>query len=145
MNVSAWSIRNPIPAILGFAMLTFLGVMAFKAMKIVSRTEEDRAREQLYGISLQDVRGYLEGYKKPLHPPPDYPRSALNDEANWIKTKEFIKTLWEKMGSADYRDIGKVTELSRGFLERLTGRDRKNAMVPLLVLHQLLKLYFKAG
>lgn len=34
MNFSAWSIRNPIPAILGFAMLTFLGVMAFKAMKI---------------------------------------------------------------------------------------------------------------
>ena len=34
MNVSAWSIRNPIPAILGFVMLTFLGVTAFKAMKI---------------------------------------------------------------------------------------------------------------
>ncbi|HLY97285.1 MAG TPA: efflux RND transporter permease subunit, partial [Sideroxyarcus sp.] len=34
MNVSAWSIRNPIPAVLGFAMLTFLGVMSFKAMKI---------------------------------------------------------------------------------------------------------------
>ncbi|HEU0187516.1 MAG TPA: efflux RND transporter permease subunit [Gallionellaceae bacterium] len=34
MNVSAWSIRNPIPAVMGFAMLTFLGFMAFKAMKI---------------------------------------------------------------------------------------------------------------
>ncbi|OIR13799.1 multidrug resistance protein MdtC [mine drainage metagenome] len=34
MNVSAWSIRNPIPAVLGFAMLTFLGVMSFKSMKI---------------------------------------------------------------------------------------------------------------
>jgi multidrug efflux pump subunit AcrB len=34
MNVSSWSIRNPIPAILLFAMLSFLGVMAFKAMKI---------------------------------------------------------------------------------------------------------------
>ncbi|HLP97120.1 MAG TPA: efflux RND transporter permease subunit [Sideroxyarcus sp.] len=34
MNISAWSIRNPIPALLGFAMLTFLGIMAFKAMKI---------------------------------------------------------------------------------------------------------------
>jgi len=34
MNVSAWSIRNPIPAVLAFVMLTFLGVMAFKAMKI---------------------------------------------------------------------------------------------------------------
>jgi len=34
MNISAWSIRNPIPALLGFAMLTFMGLMAFKAMKI---------------------------------------------------------------------------------------------------------------
>ncbi|MDD2720242.1 MAG: efflux RND transporter permease subunit [Gallionella sp.] len=34
MNVSAWSIRNPIPSILGFVMLTLLGLMAFKAMKI---------------------------------------------------------------------------------------------------------------
>ena len=34
MNVSSWSIRNPIPAVLLFVMLTFLGVMAFKAMKI---------------------------------------------------------------------------------------------------------------
>lgn len=34
MNVSAWSIRNPIPGVLAFVMLTFMGVMAFKAMKI---------------------------------------------------------------------------------------------------------------
>jgi len=34
MNVSAWSIRNPIPAVLGFIMLALMGLMAFKAMKI---------------------------------------------------------------------------------------------------------------
>jgi multidrug efflux pump subunit AcrB len=34
INVSAWSIRNPIPSVLAFVMLTFLGVMAFKAMKV---------------------------------------------------------------------------------------------------------------
>ncbi len=34
MNVSAWSIRNPIPALLAFVMLMFVGVMSFKAMKI---------------------------------------------------------------------------------------------------------------
>jgi len=34
MNVSAWSIRNPIPSILAFVMLTLLGLMAFKAMKV---------------------------------------------------------------------------------------------------------------
>ncbi len=34
MNVSSWSIKNPIPAVLGFALLTLMGIMAFKAMKI---------------------------------------------------------------------------------------------------------------
>jgi multidrug efflux pump subunit AcrB len=34
MNVSAWSIRNPIPSILFFLLLTLAGLMAFKGMKI---------------------------------------------------------------------------------------------------------------
>ena len=34
MNVSAWSIRNPIPSVLLFILLTLAGLMAFKAMKI---------------------------------------------------------------------------------------------------------------
>ncbi len=34
MNVSAWSIRNPIPAIMLFVLLTLAGLMSFKAMKI---------------------------------------------------------------------------------------------------------------
>ena len=34
MNVSSWSIRNPIPAVLLFIMLTLFGLMAFKGMKI---------------------------------------------------------------------------------------------------------------
>ncbi|MBI5792181.1 MAG: efflux RND transporter permease subunit [Rhodocyclales bacterium] len=34
MNVSAWSIRNPIPAVLLFIMLTLAGLMAFKGMRI---------------------------------------------------------------------------------------------------------------
>ncbi len=34
INVSAWSIRNPIPAVMLFVLLTFGGVIAFKAMKI---------------------------------------------------------------------------------------------------------------
>ena len=34
MNVSAWSIRNPIPSVLLFIMLTLGGLMGFKAMKI---------------------------------------------------------------------------------------------------------------
>ncbi|MDP2029409.1 MAG: efflux RND transporter permease subunit [Thiobacillus sp.] len=34
MNVSSWSIKNPIPAVLLFIMLTLAGLVAFKAMKI---------------------------------------------------------------------------------------------------------------
>src|SRR5690606_11277396 len=34
MNVSAWSIRNPIPALMLFVLLTFAGLLAFQGMKI---------------------------------------------------------------------------------------------------------------
>ena len=34
MNVSAWSIRNPIPALMLFVFLTFAGMLGFKAMKV---------------------------------------------------------------------------------------------------------------
>jgi multidrug efflux pump subunit AcrB len=34
LNVSSWSIRNPIPAVLLFLLLTLVGVMSFRAMKI---------------------------------------------------------------------------------------------------------------
>ncbi len=34
MNVSAWSIRNPIPAVMLFVMFTFGGLLSFKAMKV---------------------------------------------------------------------------------------------------------------
>ncbi len=34
MNVSAWSIRNPIPAVMLFVMLTLAGLLGFKSMKI---------------------------------------------------------------------------------------------------------------
>ena len=34
MNVSAWSIRHPVPAILLFALLTIIGLMGFRALGI---------------------------------------------------------------------------------------------------------------
>lgn len=34
INVSSWSIRNPIPAVMIFVMLTFAGVLSFNRMKI---------------------------------------------------------------------------------------------------------------
>ena len=34
MNVSAWCIRNPIPALVLFVLLTFGGLMSFQSMKV---------------------------------------------------------------------------------------------------------------
>ena len=34
MNVSSWSIKNPIPAVMLFVLLSFGGVLSFKAMKV---------------------------------------------------------------------------------------------------------------
>ncbi|MFT3812886.1 MAG: efflux RND transporter permease subunit [Acidovorax sp.] len=34
MNLSAWSIRNPIPAAMLFVLLTFAGLLSFRAMKV---------------------------------------------------------------------------------------------------------------
>ena len=34
MNVSSWSIRNPVPAVLLFVLLSFAGVLSFNAMKV---------------------------------------------------------------------------------------------------------------
>ena len=34
MNVSAWSIRNPIPSVMLFVLLTLAGVLSFRAMKV---------------------------------------------------------------------------------------------------------------
>jgi multidrug efflux pump subunit AcrB len=34
MNVSSWSIRNPIPAVMLFVLLTFGGFLSFSAMKV---------------------------------------------------------------------------------------------------------------
>ena len=34
MNVSSWSIRNPIPAVMLFVLLTFGGLLSFNAMKV---------------------------------------------------------------------------------------------------------------
>lgn len=41
MNVSSWSIRNPIPAILLFMLLTFSGLMGFRAMKVQNMPDID--------------------------------------------------------------------------------------------------------
>ena len=34
INVSSWSIKNPIPAVMLFVLLTFAGLLSFNAMKV---------------------------------------------------------------------------------------------------------------
>ena len=34
MNVSSWSIKNPIPAVMLFVLLTFAGFLSFNSMKV---------------------------------------------------------------------------------------------------------------
>lgn len=41
MNVSAWSIRNPIPAVMLFVLLTFGGLIGFKAMNVQNIPDMD--------------------------------------------------------------------------------------------------------
>jgi multidrug efflux pump subunit AcrB len=41
MNVSAWSIRNPIPAAMLFVLLSFAGLLSFKAMKVQQMPDMD--------------------------------------------------------------------------------------------------------
>ncbi|XDF35301.1 efflux RND transporter permease subunit [Paracidovorax avenae] len=41
MNLSAWSIRNPIPAAMLFVMLTFAGLLSFRAMKVQNFPDMD--------------------------------------------------------------------------------------------------------
>ena len=41
MNVSSWSIKNPIPAVMLFVLLTFGGMLSFKAMKVQNFPEID--------------------------------------------------------------------------------------------------------
>ncbi|MFD2300463.1 efflux RND transporter permease subunit [Paracidovorax citrulli] len=41
MNLSAWSIRNPIPAAMLFVLLTFAGLLSFRAMKVQNFPDMD--------------------------------------------------------------------------------------------------------
>ena len=66
MNVSAWSIRNPIPALLLFVLLTLGGLMGFSGMKIQNFPDIDlptvTVSASLPGASpaqLETVKSYL--------------------------------------------------------------------------------------
>ena len=41
MNLSAWSIRNPIPAVMLFVLMTLAGLLSFRAMKVQNFPDMD--------------------------------------------------------------------------------------------------------
>jgi multidrug efflux pump subunit AcrB len=41
MNISAWCIRNPVPALMLFVLLSFSGILSFKAMKVQNMPDLD--------------------------------------------------------------------------------------------------------
>lgn len=40
-NISAWSIRNPVPALVLFAMLTIAGIVSFSRMQVNNNPDID--------------------------------------------------------------------------------------------------------
>ena len=54
-NVSSWSIRNPTPAILLFIMLTLMGLMGFRAMKIQNFPDVAKGTTLFYAFNLPPI------------------------------------------------------------------------------------------
>ncbi len=89
MNVSAWSIRNPIPAILFFIMLTLVGLMSFRAMKIQNFPDID--------LPTVTVTAALPGAA-----PPQMETEVARKIENSVATLQGVKHIYTKVqdGSA---------------------------------------------
>jgi multidrug efflux pump subunit AcrB len=85
LNVSAWSIRNPIPSLLFFMLLTLAGLLAFKAMKIQNFPDVD--------LPMVSVQAALPGAS---------PGQLENDVArkieNAIATVQGVKHIYTTLG-----------------------------------------------
>ncbi|MDR1647624.1 MAG: efflux RND transporter permease subunit [Zoogloeaceae bacterium] len=60
MNVSAWSIRNPVPAIVFFALLCFAGLLGFSGMKIQNFPDIDLPMVTVFASLPGATPGQLE-------------------------------------------------------------------------------------
>ena len=99
MNISAWSIRNPVPSLLLFALLTFLGLKGFKALGIqnfpdidlptvvVTATLEGADPEQLESEVARKIENQLATVTGVKHV-----RSTLTDSTASIVTEFDIDT-----------------------------------------------------
>ncbi len=115
LNISAWSIRNPLPPLLLFAALSALGVMAFGALPIASmpevRTPQVSVAVSLPGAAPSEmetqVTRLVEDAVASL-PGVDKVRSAISDGRSET-TVDFAETVPVDRALDDVRDaVGRV-------------------------------------
>ncbi|MEN9425456.1 MAG: hypothetical protein RL122_2839, partial [Pseudomonadota bacterium] len=118
MNVSAWSIRNPVPAILLFALLTFLGVKGFKALGIQNFPDID--------LPTITVNATLEG-ADPEQLESEVARKIENQLATIAGLKHIRTTLTDSSASiAAEFDIAKDTEIALNEVRNAVDTIRAN-------------------
>jgi hydrophobe/amphiphile efflux-1 (HAE1) family protein len=118
MNVSAWSIRNPVPAILLFALLTFLGVKGFKALGIQNFPDVD--------LPTITVNASLEG-ADPEQLESEVARKIENQLATIAGVKHIRTTLTDSSASiATEFDIAKDTEVALNEVRNAVDTIRAN-------------------
>ncbi|MDD5392587.1 MAG: efflux RND transporter permease subunit [Thiothrix sp.] len=118
MNVSAWSIRNPVPAILLFALLTFLGVKGFRALGIQNFPDID--------LPTITVNASLEG-ADPEQLESEVARKIENQLATLPGVKHIRTTLTDSSASiATEFDIDKDTESALNDVRNAVDTIRAN-------------------
>ncbi|MGB5598119.1 MAG: efflux RND transporter permease subunit [Thiothrix litoralis] len=118
MNVSAWSIRNPVPAILLFALLTFLGVKGFTALGIQNFPDID--------LPTITVNASLEG-ADPEQLESEVARKIENQLATIAGVKHIRTTLTDSSANiATEFDIDKDTEVALNEVRNAVDTIRAN-------------------
>ena len=118
MNISAWSIRNPVPAILLFALLTFLGLKGFRALGIQNFPDID--------LPTITVNATLEG-ADPEQLESEVARKIENQLATLTGVKHIRTTLTDSSASiATEFDIDKDTEVALNEVRNAVDTIRAN-------------------
>lgn len=118
MNVSAWSIRNPVPAVLLFALLSFLGIKGFQALGIQNFPDVE--------LPTIIVNASLEG-ADPEQLESEVARKIENQLATINGVKHLRTTLTDSSASiAAEFDIDKETEIALNEVRNAIDTIRAN-------------------
>jgi multidrug efflux pump subunit AcrB len=118
MNVSAWSIRHPVPAILLFILLTFLGVKGFRALGVQNFPDIE--------LPMITVTATLEG-ADPAQLESEIARKVENQLATLTGIKH-IRTILTDSVAVIYAefDIDKNTEIALNDVRNAVDSIRAN-------------------